>query len=114
MKRRFMYLAESNAQPVGVGEPGVPPFVPAMCNAVFAAAGQDLVAWTIHRGHGRAGMRRSGVSATNAESAESLPGRRLAFSGAALGSLREKHPQPHECNRIKLLNHIIILTFGLR
>jgi len=72
MKRRFMYLVESNAQPAGVGEPGVPPFVPAMCNAIFATAGQDLVAWTIHRGHGRAGMRRSGVSATMAES---LPGR---------------------------------------
>ena len=42
MKRRFMYLVESNAQPAGVGEPGVPPFVPAMCNAIFAAAGKRI------------------------------------------------------------------------
>ena len=40
MKRRFMYLVESNAQPAGVGEPGVPPFVPAMYNAIFAALGK--------------------------------------------------------------------------
>jgi isoquinoline 1-oxidoreductase subunit beta len=34
-----VYLVDSKAPPAGVGEPGVPPFVPALCNAVFAATG---------------------------------------------------------------------------
>jgi isoquinoline 1-oxidoreductase beta subunit len=34
-----VYLVESTAPPAGAGEPGVPPFVPALCNAVFAATG---------------------------------------------------------------------------
>lgn len=32
-----VYIVESDALPGGVGEPGVPPFAPALCNAVFAA-----------------------------------------------------------------------------
>jgi hypothetical protein len=72
MKRRFMYFVESNAQRPASESLASRRSFQAMCNAIFAAAGQDLVAWTIHRGHGRAGMRRSGVSATIAES---LPGR---------------------------------------
>ena len=32
-----VHLVESDAPPAGVGEPGVPPFAPALCNAVFAA-----------------------------------------------------------------------------
>jgi isoquinoline 1-oxidoreductase subunit beta len=32
-----IHIVESAAPPAGVGEPGVPPFVPALCNAVFAA-----------------------------------------------------------------------------
>jgi isoquinoline 1-oxidoreductase beta subunit len=34
-----VYIAESSAPPAGVGEPGVPPFVAAFCNAIFAATG---------------------------------------------------------------------------
>jgi isoquinoline 1-oxidoreductase beta subunit len=34
-----VYIADSSAPPAGVGEPGVPPFVAAFCNAIFAATG---------------------------------------------------------------------------
>ena len=37
-----VFVVESDAPPAGVGEPGVPPFVPALCNAIFAAAGQRV------------------------------------------------------------------------
>jgi isoquinoline 1-oxidoreductase beta subunit len=35
-----VYLVDSDAPPAGVGEPGVPPFVAAFCNALFAATGK--------------------------------------------------------------------------
>jgi len=35
-----VYLVESDAPPAGVGEPGVPPFIPALCNAIYAATGK--------------------------------------------------------------------------
>jgi len=37
-----IHIVESNAPPAGVGEPGVPPFVPALCNAIFAATGKRV------------------------------------------------------------------------
>jgi isoquinoline 1-oxidoreductase beta subunit len=37
-----VYLVENNAAPGGVGEPGVPPMVPALCNAVYAATGKQI------------------------------------------------------------------------
>ncbi|HEY5068744.1 MAG TPA: molybdopterin cofactor-binding domain-containing protein, partial [Candidatus Acidoferrum sp.] len=35
-------IVESDAPPAGVGEPGVPPFAPALFNAVFAATGKRV------------------------------------------------------------------------
>ena len=35
-------IVESDAPPAGVGEPGVPPFAPALCNALFAATGKRV------------------------------------------------------------------------
>src|SRR5581483_6953686 len=37
-----VYLADSTAPPAGVGEPGVPPVVPALCNAIYAATGKRV------------------------------------------------------------------------
>ena len=37
-----VHLVESDAPPGGVGEPGVPPFAPALANAIFAATGKRL------------------------------------------------------------------------
>jgi isoquinoline 1-oxidoreductase subunit beta len=37
-----VHIVESDAPPAGVGEPGVPPFAPALCNAVFAATGKRV------------------------------------------------------------------------
>ena len=37
-----VYLIENDAPPAGVGEPGVPPFVAALCNAIYAATGKRI------------------------------------------------------------------------
>ena len=37
-----VYLVESDAPPAGVGEPGVPPFIPALCNAIYVATGKRI------------------------------------------------------------------------
>jgi isoquinoline 1-oxidoreductase subunit beta len=37
-----VYLVDSSAPPAGVGEPGVPPFIAALCNAVYAATGKRV------------------------------------------------------------------------
>jgi len=41
-RETHVYLVESEAPPAGVGEPGVPPFTPALCNAIFAATGKRV------------------------------------------------------------------------
>jgi isoquinoline 1-oxidoreductase subunit beta len=37
-----IHIVESDAPPGGVGEPGVPPYVPALCNAIYAATGKRV------------------------------------------------------------------------
>jgi len=37
-----VYVVESDAPPAGVGEPGVPPFAPALYNAIHAATGKRI------------------------------------------------------------------------
>lgn len=41
-KHTNVYIVESDAPPAGVGEPGVPPFAPALFNAVYAATGKRV------------------------------------------------------------------------
>jgi isoquinoline 1-oxidoreductase beta subunit len=37
-----VHIVPSTAAPAGVGEPGVPPMAPAICNAIFAATGKRI------------------------------------------------------------------------
>ena len=37
-----IYIVPSEAPPAGIGEPGLPPFAPALCNAIFAATGKRI------------------------------------------------------------------------
>jgi isoquinoline 1-oxidoreductase beta subunit len=37
-----VYIVPSNAAPAGIGEPGLPPFAPALYNAIFAATGKRI------------------------------------------------------------------------
>jgi isoquinoline 1-oxidoreductase beta subunit len=37
-----VYIVDSDDSPAGVGEPGVPPFAAAFCNAIFAATGKRV------------------------------------------------------------------------
>jgi isoquinoline 1-oxidoreductase beta subunit len=37
-----VHIVPSEAEPTGVGEPGVPPIAPALVNALFAATGKRI------------------------------------------------------------------------
>lgn len=37
-----VHIVQSSELPGGVGEPGLPPIAPAVCNAVFAATGKRM------------------------------------------------------------------------
>ena len=41
-RETHVHIVPSSAAPAGVGEPGVPPMAPAICNAVFAATGTRI------------------------------------------------------------------------
>lgn len=41
-KQVNVHVIESDAPPSGIGEPGVPPFIPALTNAIFAATGKRI------------------------------------------------------------------------
>ncbi|MDA9951076.1 xanthine dehydrogenase family protein molybdopterin-binding subunit [Oligoflexaceae bacterium] len=42
MPKVNVYLVSSSELPTGIGEPGVPPVAPALCNAIFAATGKRI------------------------------------------------------------------------
>jgi len=41
-RETYIHIVPSEAPPAGIGEPGLPPFAPALCNAIFSATGKRI------------------------------------------------------------------------
>ncbi len=41
-KKTYVHIVESQEKPTGVGEPPVPPFIPALCNALYKMTGKRI------------------------------------------------------------------------
>ncbi|WP_375584646.1 hypothetical protein [Cyclobacterium xiamenense] len=41
-KKIYTHIIESTEKPTGVGEPPVPPFIPALCNALYQLKGKRI------------------------------------------------------------------------
>jgi isoquinoline 1-oxidoreductase beta subunit len=41
-QKTHVHIVESMEKPTGVGEPPVPPFIPALCNAMYKLTGERI------------------------------------------------------------------------
>jgi len=68
-----VHIVPSAAKPAGIGEPGVPPTAPALCNAIYAATGQRIRSLPVG-----AQLGRTTTAGVDNSRDEEEPGRRTA------------------------------------